>query len=207
MSFRRSKLSRLSVVLLGAGLAVAIIVLVGSTLSSSVSSSVENARESVGWLLDATPEVLYVTGEPGLAVTVEYVAVLDWREHRWEDGPYSIESDGSLDMEVEVPADAFLHSAAVDYVTELYVFVDFDGHRMTAPPTFLVWPDGEDQDPEIWGVAEQESLAPSGVVSSELRGSAATTDWVVPDVGEPTTTARALTTSSSRATSDTGVAE
>jgi len=113
MSFRRSKLSRLSVVLLGAGLAVAIIVLVGSTLSSSVSSSVENARESVGWLLDATPEVLYVTGEPGLAVTVEYVAVLDWREHRWEDGPYSIESDGSLDMEVEVPADAFLQSVHI----------------------------------------------------------------------------------------------
>lgn len=184
------------------------LILFGSTATES-SPTAENQRESVTWILtDAAEPALSVTGEPGTILTVEFIAVLDWREHRWEVGPYEIGSDGNVDFDVVVPEDAFLHSAAADYLTGLICFVDFEGHRVTAPPTYLAWPDGFDQGAEIWDLSTQQALAPDGVVSSELRSaSTSSTEWVMPDVGEdPEATSRTAAPRSSL-TSDTGVME
>ena len=155
------------------GLAIVVsatsLLLFGSAATES-SPTAENQRESITWVLaDAAEPALSITGVPGTILTVEFIAVLDWREHRWEVGPYEIGSDGNVEFDVVVPEDAFLHSAAADYLTELVCFVDFEGHRNTAPPTYVAWPDGFDQSAEIWDLSTQQALAPDGVVSSELR--------------------------------------
>ncbi len=184
------------------------LLLFGSAISDT-SPTTENYGESITWVLeDAAEPALSISGEPGTALTVEFLAVLDWREHRWEVGPYEIGSDGTVEFDVVVPDDAFLHSAAADYLTELICFVDFEGHRNTAPPTYIAWPNGAEQSAEIWGLVTQKTLAPDGVVNSELRGaSTASDEWVMPDVGQdPAATSRTAASSSSR-TSDTGVTE
>jgi hypothetical protein len=89
---------------------------------------------------------------------------------RWNDGPYEVEADTTVDLELAVPAEAFLHELASSYVSDLRVRVhaiDQNGRETAGrslPGAYVIWPAGGAGAPVVWSAADLAREAPLGVV-------------------------------------------
>lgn len=101
--------------------------------------------------------------------------------YAWTSGPYAAETSGTLVVPVQTPPEAFLHTLAEDYLTDLRVrFEGLDGQRvvmkMRSEPLFLAWPDGAAGAVHVWDAQTAQTEAPKGIVDDTLRAQHDSTD-------------------------------
>jgi hypothetical protein len=142
----------------------------------------------VSWVgLDGAPTLRVPMRAPG-EVVLTARAKLGERETTWVTRAWVTPTDGTAEVRLFVPEAAWLHDAARDFVTDLWVVVDAESRRRTPGVAFLAWPGGRGSAPVVWTEGELEERAPQGVLRAELRVAAVEGEEVrvLPDVGTPT---------------------
>lgn len=120
-------------------------------------------------------DTLEVDGLPnGLVIYTQSEVSLGALSYVWSAGPYTVPLSGTLVVPLDIPAAAFLHALAEDYLTDLRV--RFEGTdngqtllRFRSDPLFLAWPDGQQGRVRVWNEATALSEAPNGIVDEALR--------------------------------------
>lgn len=120
-----------------------------------------------GWVLEAQVP-------PELAYEATFVASFSGRQHRWVQSGYGA-GPGSVSIPLVLPAAAFLHPLATDYVTGLKASItgrDADGSAVlvTTPARLWVgWPNGADGPVSAWVPEQGRVEAPHGILTQAAR--------------------------------------
>jgi hypothetical protein len=129
--------------------------------------------------------------DPSISIDLVLSASLAGLATKWAQGPYVADYTGQLVVRLDIPPEAFLDNAALDYLTGVRVTLvgSTDGHKVfdtRAPGVFLAWPFGEAAGPVVWDKATAATNAPNGIVSELVRASFGTLPsnvWVRPPIG------------------------
>lgn len=126
------------------------------------------------WVADGQTHRLTATGlDPQLSYTLEARARLGSLSTTWSQS-VSVDEHGAMTATITLPAGAFLHALAEDYVTDLSMKLvgrldGADQLSLRVPAAFLAWPDGQLAAAVVWDRSTMESMAPLGVVDAALR--------------------------------------
>ncbi len=111
-------------------------------------------------------------GRQYCTASLRVTALLGALQHDWAQCGYELFPGETIDIELDVPDETFMHELAASFVTELRVHASVCGTSGLLGEAVLAWPDGQDGEPAVWTVEQMATAAPYGVLDSSLRAKA-----------------------------------
>lgn len=134
------------------------------------------------WSVDADGAHLYVASVGTYLLSAQAELAFGSLRMEWSTSAPTVDAAGGGTFDLGIPANAFLHPLAADYVSDLRVVVtalDESGavaFTKAAPAAYITWPSGSSGPARVLDEAMMSAEAPNGVANAEVRATLGDTD-------------------------------